>query len=328
MKRKFLIISLFLISQTFISAQESQKYLLSSAQILKIMDTSKVIYQPTFIEDTTNFDFPIYPVLSENYYISDKGDSLQLFGYNLSNSGKSNYDLAESDYRNKKYSAAITYYNNILSTDSDFYKAYTFIGDCYYSENKYDSAIYFFKLEIEKNFIDYAAHWFLADTYKMINKIDSAVNEITIAHLLNRNNQNILKALMRYRNLQNRDWKSWGIYPICKTYKKDNNVIIETTENWLGYAMSEAVWKYEPSFTEDIFGKTYDGKSLIYQKEAAGIVANLNLKSMGKENSIIKDGYFQEMIWYEILAKKYPKSILLLPRDFFNKIIEYVNKYH
>jgi len=49
---------------------------------------------------------------------------------------------------------------------------------------------------------------------------------------------------------------------------------------------------------------------------------------MEKVNKIIKDGYFQEMLWYEILSKKYPTAVLLLPNKFLSTIVEYVNKYH
>lgn len=328
MKKYFHIIILVLLSQLFLHSQDSQKYMLSGAQILAIMDTSKVTYQPSFIEDTTGFEFPAYPVLTENYFITEKGDSSILNKYSLSDSGKVYFSIAESNYRDKNYSAAILNYKKIFITDPEYYVAYTLIGDCYYCQAKYDSAEYFLKLEINKNFIDYAAHWFLADTYKKIDNMESAVAEITIAHLLNRNNKYIFNILKKYREAIGKEWTEWEISPVCKTYKKDGEVIIETTKDWMGYAFAEAVWKYEPGFTENIFGQQYDGKSLLYQKEAAGIAANLNLSSMSRENSIIDDGYFQEMIWYEIISKKQPMAILLVPREFLNKMIKYVNKYH
>ncbi|MDP4175336.1 MAG: hypothetical protein Q8933_15280 [Bacteroidota bacterium] len=44
--------------------------------------------------------------------------------------------------------------------------------------------------------------------------------------------------------------------------------------------------------------------------------------------NIIKDGYFQEMVWYEVLSKRAPQAMLLIPDTFFTRIAEYVNKYH
>jgi hypothetical protein len=49
---------------------------------------------------------------------------------------------------------------------------------------------------------------------------------------------------------------------------------------------------------------------------------------MAKVRAIVDDGYFPEMVWYEIISRKAPRSILLLPDEIFERIKEYVKKYH
>ena len=328
MKKILQLSFIFILIPIKLFSQEGNNYLLSSAEILKIMNDSKVIYKISFLENIDNFKFPEYKTISDQYYISMDDESTNLLMYELSEEGMDIFNLGEEAYKEKNYDLAISCYKQILLTDKDYFKTYTYIGDMFYMKENYDSAKYYFNLAIEKNFIDYNAHWFLADTYKKNNEIELAVEKITLAHLLNRNHANMFNILKEYRSIDNNEWIEWDIEPISNTYLQNDSVIIETTENWIGYALAEAVWKFEPEFREKLFGVNYDEGSLLYEKEAAGIVANLNLEGMKKINEIIEEGYFQEMLWYEILSKKYPTAVLFLHKEFLNRIIIYVNKYH
>jgi tetratricopeptide (TPR) repeat protein len=307
---------------------QKKNYLLNSAEILNIMEKSQIVYQPSFLKEPEEFEFPEYKVIGDQFFVSTEGKSLYLYAFKLSEEGLKTLNLGEDAFKKEDYSSARQCYENILSTDKDYYKAFTYIGDTYYVQEKYDSAKYFFKLAIEKNFIDYSAHWFLADTYSKLGENDSALQQITIAHLLNRNHKNMMTKLKKYRRLNDKDWNEWELNPISKTYKKDDAVIIETTEDWLGYACAEAVWKYEPDLVKNILGKPYTDSTFLIEKEAAGIYANLNSKNMEKVKEIFEEGYFQEMIWYEMLSRKYPAAALLVPKEFFERILEYINKYH
>lgn len=328
MKKTLALLFFLFVSQSIIISQEKSKYLLSSADILKIMEVSKVIYVPTLLENPDDFKYPKYQTLGDQYYISEEGESSTLLTYSLSEKGNSSFNLAEQAYSAKDYDKAIAYYNDVLLTDKNYYKAYTYIGDMCFMKGDYDSAKYYFNLAIKNNFIDYTAHWFLSDTYVKTKDLDQALKEITIAHLLNRNHLNIFKKLIQIRELIGKKWNEWDLTPICNTYKKDDQIIIEATEDWLGYAFAEAVWKYEPGFTEDIFGKSYNDGELLYEKEAAGILANMNSKSMGEVTKIVEAGQLQEMIMYELIGRKYPTVMLLIPTELRDRIIEYVNKYH
>jgi tetratricopeptide (TPR) repeat protein len=327
MKLKIIFLVVILLSAVAYSQDTSKaKYLLGPKEILKIMADSKI----TYVIDTANVtEDKQLIVLGNEYYIDSSKKKLTLCQYNLSDEGGANLKLGEGEFSAGNYDAAIRLYNKVLATDTGYYKAYTFIADSHFMKGAYDSAKYYFELAISKNFIAYNAHWFLADTYDRLKDNDSAIKEMLIAHLLNRNQEDILKGLKFYLDKGGKKWDDWEIKPEGKSYEKDGKVYIEVSNDWMGYDMAEAVWKYEPGFAERILEKKYNDTTMVsYEKEAGCIYANIGLNSMKKENAIAEDGYFSEMIWYEIISKKAPMVLLMTDKDFFNKLCEYVTKYH
>lgn len=329
--KKYLISFISLIlscSNLFSQSGENKKYIFSPDEILKIMDVSKIQYEIKELEDRSYLD-NFKPIqLSDQFYIIKDGDNKTLMKYSLSSDGNAAYGKAEDAYKAANYDQAINLYKDVLKIDKDYNKIYTLLGDMYYMKRNYDSAEYYFKYAIEKNFVDYTAHWFLADTYMKTDEKDDAAEEITIAHLLNRNHDNIYKAMKNYRKANDQPWKDWSITPRCKTYKDGDKVIIETEPDWLGYACCEAVWKYEPGFAMNIIGQNYTDSTFSYEKEKSCLAATLTSEKMKYISKIVEDGYFEEMVWYEVLSKKVPAGMLLLPEDFFNRIVKYINKYH
>ena len=219
------------------------------------MEDSKLVYEikdefdPKSIIDTPS-------VLSNQLYLKESGEGYSLVTFKLSELAQPIYNDAEEAFHKKDYTKAIELYNKVIQVQPNYYHAFTLIGDAYFSSEKYDSAIVYFKKAINNNFADYNAHWFLADTYNKCYIVDSALKEITIAHLLNVNHENLNKALRYYRNKNNRPWKEWSYVPQYTLSKDGNKVTINTTADWLGYALVKSVWKYEPGYAESMIGKT------------------------------------------------------------------------
>lgn len=331
MKKSILLLSsaLFILtSQLFPQSGKKNPFLISPDEIIKTMVDSKVSYDLEVVDGIENNDNQDLPTLNDQLYLQVGDSATYLMQYKLSEEGGKFYNLAEEAYKAGDYDKAIGLYRKITETDKDFHKVHVFIGDMYYMKKDYDSAKYYFRLAIEKNPIDYSAHWFLSDTYAKTGDKEEALKEITIAHLLNRNHKSIFEKLKQYREDADKDWKEWEVAPQCSTYMKDKKAVIKTTGKWLGYACAEALWKFEPGFSERACGKKYDGNNAIYEKEAGCLFANLKPKDNDEMMTIVKDGYFQQMVWYEVLSKKTPGALLLMPKDFFAGLIEYVNKYH
>lgn len=330
MKLKHLLLFSLLILPSVSAAQtaDKPKYILLADSIFNIMETSMRTYEPEIVDSVEGIKRD-YPRLNDQLYLYTASDSsIQLLQYELSEEALKCYKLAEEEYNKHNYDKAVYYYRELLKADPAYNKAYTMIGDMYYMKKDYDSARYYFTTSIEKNYADYTAHWFLADAYYASGQPEKALEEITIAHLLNRNHESILNGLKRYRKANYSEWKNWNLDPECRTYQEGENYIIETTEDWLGYAAAEAVWKFEPGFAEEITGEPFEEGDIRYEKEAGCIAANIGSANMRIVGQILEDGYFEEMIWYERLSKMAPSSLLLAPRPFFMRIVEYVNKYH
>jgi hypothetical protein len=298
------------------------------AEIMKIMEDSKLVYEikdefdPKSIVDTPR-------VLSNQMYLKEDKDGYTLLSFTLSEQAQPVYNEAEEAFHKKDYANAIELYEKLIQVQPSYFHALTLIGDAYYCSEKYDSAIIFFKRSITNNFADYNAHWFLADTYNKCHLIDSALKEITIAHLLNVNHENLIKALRNYRDKSNRPWKEWNYIPQYTLSKDGNRVTINTTVNWFGYALVKAVWKYEPGYAESMIGKTNTKLVINWPEEKEAVIASLSdsLKSE-RITPIIESDYISEFIIYELAAKRAPSMMMLLPRDSFYRVAEYVDKYH
>lgn len=328
MKKSLFIILLLLPACLSAQLNEKYPYLLTSAEVLKLMEESPISYEVSFNKSLNDKKEPEYRKVSNELYLVSSDTGSVLFEYHLSPEGQKTLDQARIHYMDQEYDSAIVHYRQILKSDPSYMLANTWIGDMYYMKQNYDSAKYYFNLAIQKNFIDYTAHWFLADTYNKLDEHDKALEQITTAHLLNRNHPEILAIMKQYRKLAGKEWKDWNIAPKCSVYKKDNKICVEMTEDWVGYACAEALWKFEPGFAERISGSQYQDDKANFQKDAGCIVTNLAQKSMKDIAGIIEDGYFHEMVWYEMTGRKAPEALLLFPDEFLSRLTEYVNKYH
>jgi tetratricopeptide (TPR) repeat protein len=203
------------------------------------------------------------------------------------------------------------------------------IGDTYYNMGQYENAKTFLLQSIEKNFISYQAHWFLSDTYYKIGDIDSALKEITIAHLLNVNNQGIQKGIRYYRTKLQRPWKEWTFDPQYNLSKDGDKVTIKASEEWLGYALVKALWAYEPGYVESMLGEPRGTRMVVWPEEQEAVVVLMAANNKFKNiEEVFEKGYFTEFITYEMLGKKYPDALVLMPREAFMRIVEYVNAFH
>jgi len=217
----------------------------------------------------------------------------------------------------------------LLDISPEYSSAYTYIGDAYYLLGDYSQARTNFEEAIKCNFIDYQAHWFLADALQQLGDSESAVKEITIAHLLNVNHPDIVNKLKQLRDIVNRPWKEWEFNPQYSLDNSNDTIFIKANPDWTIYALVKAIWKFEPGYAEKMVGPDRKNDIVIIPEEKEAIVGLVS----GNEHfenirEIIEDGFFMEFVYYEIYAPIAPESMDLMPRDTFNRIIEYINRYH
>jgi tetratricopeptide (TPR) repeat protein len=123
--------------------------------------------------------------------------------------------------------------------------------------------------------------------------------------------------------------KEWDYAPRYSLSREGGKVKVRFAEEWMGYAIAKAIWKYEPGYAESMEGPDYQERtiSMLEEKEAllGALATNKKLTSVSQA---IEDGYVDEFIVYEVLARKSPGALVLLPPDYFDRLLRYVDTYH
>ncbi len=93
--------------------------------------------------------------------------------------------------------------------------------------------------------------------------------------------------------------------------------------------MVKALWQYESGYADSMLGTGHEQLAFNLQEEKEALLAYLAMHENAEPlNQIISDGFVTEFLLYELAGPKLPGVLLLLPRETFNRIVEYVEKYH
>lgn len=299
---------------------------------MEILGASKIQYEIRADYEPSNAVVDTPFVLPPTWMLKSSDRGISLVELQGSPESVKLFADAEMAFRSEDYENAIADCRKCIALQPDYFPALRLIGDTYYHMGMLDSAIAAFKQAIDLNFADYDSHWFLADTYTKAGQKDSALREITTAFLLNVNHKHLNAVVRAYRKNYGRPWKEWDFRPLYTLTGEGNHVTVCAATNWLGYALVKAAWKYEPGYAESVTGgKSGDrNKNVINWPEEKEALVALMTDPEFKERfqPIIEEGYFQEFVLFEIAAKKAPAMMPLLPRESFNRIIEYVEKFH
>ncbi len=327
MKKYNLIIFLLFIGSYLYSQQ-----IHSPSEIIKIMSDSKVMYDIKMMDKA--IDCPDYSqkLIDHDYYRVATDTGLITYSFNPNNDAKILFDKAESFFQSDADSA-LFYYKLSIEADTSLYKVITYIGQMYERKRDYENAIKWYKSAIAKNYIDYMAHWFLADAYYVTGDIKNAVDEIVIAHILNRNNQNIKKSMKRIFERSKNKIDDWYFNPQFELSKdSEGKVSISINEKWTGYAIAKALWAYEPGYSESM-GVSPGQFSMLEEKECliSLFIGIENSKTKIKNDpqlSILKEAvdnkFLEEYIIYEIFLPKVPFIALQLPEQTIVSIKDYI----
>jgi hypothetical protein len=126
-----------------------------------------------------------------------------------------------------------------------------------------------------------------------------------------------------------RPWKDWQYSPRYSLAQDGKKVKIQAPVEWVVYASVKAVWKYEPGYAERQAGPDYASRLITLEEEKEALAAYLSQEHpLPNLMPIVDDGFTDEFLYYEVLAPKAPGALLLLPREIFLRVAEYVDKYH
>lgn len=304
----------------------------TAVQVLEILEKSKLKYNVSIFADDDGGNEPA--VLSNMLYRTQRDSTFHLGKFQLSDSAVAVFNHAENAFMTEEFDQALRRYRHLLKLEPSFTLGQTMIGDVFFRTAEYDSAAWYFRKSIKENEIDYTAHWFLGDTYQKQGHVEAAGEWLTRAHLLNKYNPRLLGALKNYREKTGHPWVDWDFVPRYQLSQKGHEISVSLDMDWMAYAVTKALWKYEPGYAESKTGRPQSDDVLSIKEEAEAVAAWLSGKDPAKDkkaariHKIIEAGYFQEFFYYEIAATKSPYILLMLSEIQFERLINYVNRFH
>lgn len=304
------------------------------AGILKILESSNITYN--IAELTEPIESPDFSenLNFNNVYRTESDSGIYVYEYSLHDSAKPYFDKAEEFFNAGKLDSAIVYYEKVLEIQPNYYKVMTYIGQMHGSLGRLDKALEWYEKTIGVNYIDYLAHYLMADIYRLRGDIDNAINEITIARILNRNNPrmaNLQLDLYQQKKLLTDDWYFTPQYMLSRNESAE--VEIKMNLDWMGYALTKAVWEFEPGYKQTM-GVAEGTYSSLEDKEAL-IVLYMGLLNAGKKGikknsdflnlqKAIDNEQLTEFILYEIVLPKHPNVAYQLSIEQIENIKDYL----
>jgi tetratricopeptide (TPR) repeat protein len=323
---------IYLFLAVLLSANAFSQTLHSPAEILKIMEDSKLSYEINALSKPLECIDRSNNIVDQAYYRVKNDSSITTFTYNLKPEAKPFLDKAEKHFAQRNLDSARIYYEKVLEIDPAYYKVMTYIGQMYGSTGNLDKALEWYQKTIALNYIDYLAHWLMADIYRMQGKINEAVNEITIANVLNRNNPRLKKLQYELYDQAKLKTDDWCFNPQMEISSEGSKVKVAFDEVWIGYALPKAIWKYEPGYKESM-GVKKDQYSTLEDKECLLnlLIALKNSKTNTKKypditnlKKAVDKGFINEYIIYEIVLPEKPFAASQLSEETINKIKDYI----
>ncbi|MDP5170965.1 MAG: hypothetical protein NWR72_12025 [Bacteroidia bacterium] len=303
----------------------------SLREIFLIMEKSKLAYELDFNEDK---QYPTYERkrLYNNYYLEIDEQGNRLFRtYEPDSAAAIPLTQAETYFGAQKIAEARGKYQEAYALDSSNFSTLTYIAQTYGIEGNWEMAEKYYLKALEKNPVDYMNHWFIADTYRNTDRQNLCLYHLILAHLYNRNHEAILQELTETLALSKIKVPDWTFSPKIEMAQVGREQIsVQSSQEWLSYAIVKAVWEYEPGYRES-YGVEEGQFTVLEEFEALaalldGVKAN---KKFGKTpmmkvlaNSLDENNLVGFVI-YEIFLPQYPNVAVQLSEGQMVKTASY-----
>lgn len=305
----------------------------SPKEILEILENSTLSYQINELEAPIPVKDQTYNLNTSDFYRIEEGKNLLTKSVELTEEAAELKKKAETAFRSKKYAEARNFYQKIKVLHPEYSKLTTYIGQTYFLEGDVEKSIRLYKEAIDQNPIDYIGHWFLARSYLYNEDFDKALDEYVTAHLLNRNHKMITSELQEVMAMFKKNYEDWTFNPQFKVSTVDSlNVKIFYGSEWMPYALTKAVWAYEPGYRASMGLGPDEQISILEEKEALAsfYIVNLDNKKINQQpffkalDKAFNNKQFDEFILYEILLVKIPFIAYQLPDEMLANLRNYI----
>lgn len=336
-KNNILSLIIFLFSSIGTSSIIIAQSLHMPAEIQQLMANSTFSYQLDSTIKHIVLEKEKFPIIEKGWQVITTNEGIQLKQSLIQTDETSEkYRKKAKDYlENKKYSKAIKLYNKALAHQPDNIELMKSLGKAYQANKKEQTAIGWYIKVIEQNHVDFEAHLQLAICFDLDNRMDLALKHITLAHIFNRNDLDILQILQKIYAKSGLTYEQWTLEPQYQIQKTiDGKILIQYQEKpWCAYASCKAVWENEANYRKEMEQMSASSASIIQEKECLfnALIEYERLES-GKENFpalanlalALLNKKVNNYVLYEILSKRDPLLIYSLNNSQLEELIHYL----
>ncbi len=226
---------------------------------------------------------------------------------------------------------AIMLFNEVLAAYPGYSPAIASKGQVWIQLGNYSKAKESFLEAIRLNPIDYTAYWGLGKVYEHMQQPDSAFINICHAWILNRNSIEIMKDFRSICRSGGKECREWSFTPQFILQEEGGKVKVTYNAAWMGYAVCQAVWRFEPGFSSSriimgdiaMFQERECLSCLLTSMEAEEEIVMNDPALTGFKNALTGKMAF-EFILFEILLPENPDMAYLLNETRLEKLRNYI----
>ena len=308
------------------------QYLRTPSEIYKIADQSPIHYT----SDTSNTEIVAlnYTTLKD-IYLKDENDSLQVITYKTNKKSEKYRKKARKFEKNRKYHKAATFLEKAYKKDTSNAELIKELADLVAKTGELRDALRLYEKVLESNQYDYKAHFAISELYEKKGDHEKAIDHMLLAHLYNRNNEEILDSVKTIFARNDLKYNNVNFQPQYNIENpNDTTVLIRTVDStWHSYAYCKAIWKFEEDYSEKKKDISDQSIEIIEEKECllCALITyeetpseHKKIPSMKKLSKALLTQKIDQFLLYEHLLKNDPKMAYQLEPKTIEKLKTYL----
>lgn len=251
------------------------------------------------------------------------------------------FSKAGKAFAARDFETARQLYLQAVKTRPGYFKSYTYLGNALYFLGRYAEAKAVFQEALERNPFDYQAHLFMGDTLHQLGHYEEAKHALTIAFLLNRDNEVVQERLRSTLAKVGLGLREARLRPAVRVHRGLGEEVLirldrEDGKPWYPLAACLACWAYEDqcrdrsTSDDDPLRLTMYRECLLNQAAASAARSERKSEVEPAEKVLlaaIEDGYLEAIVFWEVIAARTPAVMLLLPDTLRDSITKYIERY-
>ena len=235
-------------------------------------------------------------------------------------------EKAEPSFQQGEFMTALGYYEEALRLDPRCYEALLYSGDCSFKLKLPKDALDFYRKAIALNPDDFRGHFFAASALTELNRPREALDAFTTTLALRPRRPSVISRLKAEAKILGVSVHDAELAPRASVEKKSDGALTVRADAedlpWFAYAMCKAYWLGDGRRTRGRGDWSSDEEVECLAALLTGYLEMLGKSPSRKDpeldrlHAILKAGYLNEYMTYEIASRMEPNITLLLdPAD-------------